>query len=71
VLKLASVIVHEAWHFSRGGGEVDAYAAQITLLMAHHGALEEIADVRRSRDRAVVVEQKAIDAVRRRAAQSR
>ena len=71
VLKLASVIVHEAWHFSHGGGEADAYAAQITFLMAHHGALEQIADVRRSRDRGVAAERKAVDAARQRAAQSR
>jgi hypothetical protein len=71
LLKLASVIVHEVWHLRHRGGEAEAYAAQITFLMGHHGALDQIADVRRSRDRAVAVERKAIDAARQRAAQSR
>jgi hypothetical protein len=65
LLKVASVIVHEAWHFRHGGGEGAAYTAQILFLMANDGALEEIADVRRSRDRAVIVERQAIDAARK------
>lgn len=65
LLKVASVIVHEAWHFRNAGGESAAYTAQILFLMANDGALEEIADVRRSRDRAVIVERQAIDAARK------
>jgi hypothetical protein len=63
-LKLASVIVHEAWHFRHGGDEGDAYAAQITFLMSHDAPLEQIVDVRRSRTFAVAAERKAIDKAR-------
>jgi len=64
-LKLASVIVHEAWHFRHGGGEGDAYGAQITFLMSHGAALEQIVDVRRSRTLAVAAERKTVEAARR------
>jgi hypothetical protein len=66
LLKLASVIVHEAWHFKHGGSEAGAYDAQIAFLMGNQGALEQIADVRRSRERAVAAQRKAVDAARKR-----
>jgi len=65
LVKLASVIVHEAWHFRHDGGEAAAYSAQIGFLIAHHGALEQITDVRRSRNQAVAAERQAVEAARR------
>jgi len=32
--KLASVVVHEEWHVRHGANEADAYAAQLTTLVA-------------------------------------
>ena len=66
LLRLASVIVHEAWHFRNGASEDGAYAAQIAFLMGNQGALEQIAAVRMSRDRALAAERKAIEAAKRR-----
>jgi hypothetical protein len=48
VLKLASIIVHEAWHFRNGQSEAGAYEAQIAFLIFHHGSREQIEDVRAS-----------------------
>jgi hypothetical protein len=66
VLKLASVLVHEAWHFEHGGNEADAYATQIVFLMGNGGTRDQIADVRRSRDRVLAAGKEAGEAARRR-----
>jgi hypothetical protein len=52
-LKLASIIVHEAWHFRNGADESGAYEAQIQFLVTQGaGSGAEIAEgVRRARDR--------------------
>jgi hypothetical protein len=52
-LKLASIIVHEAWHFRNGPDEAGAYEAQLQFLEAQGaGSAAEIAEgVRRARDR--------------------
>ena len=65
VLKLASVLVHEAWHFRHGANEPDAYAVQIVFLMGNGGSLDQIADVRLSRNRAVTAARAAIKAARK------
>lgn len=53
LLKLASIIVHEAWHFRNGPDEAGAYEAQLQFLVARGaGSAAEIAvGVRRARDR--------------------
>jgi len=67
VLKLASVIVHQAWHFKYGANEARAYDAQIVFLAANAGALEQITEVRRCRKMATSAERKAVEAARQRA----
>jgi len=37
-LKLASIIVHEAWHYRDGPSEAEAYAKQIAFLTTHGGS---------------------------------
>ena len=64
-LKLASVIVHEVWHFKHGSNEAEAYGAQLMFLIGHNAALEDIVDVRASRAQAVAAQKKAVDAARR------
>ena len=51
LLKLASVVVHEAWHFANGRREDRAYAAQINFLTVNRALPEHIAGVRLSRRR--------------------
>jgi hypothetical protein len=63
--KLASIIVHEAWHFKNGLDEAGAYEAQIAFL-ALNGYLEEIAGVRRARDRVLTREKRAGEEARKR-----
>ena len=49
LLKLASTIIHEAWHYRHGPDEAGAYDAQIAFLITHGGSSAQIAGVRRSR----------------------
>jgi len=51
VLRLASVIVHEAWHFTNGREELGAYGAQMLFLMANHASNAQIASVQIARNR--------------------
>jgi hypothetical protein len=62
LLKLASVIVHEAWHLGNGLDEVGAYEAQLSFLrlieasavfQVNEAAAVNIREVRRARDRAL------------------
>ena len=53
LLRLASVIVHEAWHYSHGRQEEDAYGAQLSFLRANHASDAQIAAVQVARDRVV------------------
>jgi hypothetical protein len=55
VLKLASILVHEAWHFRHGQSEAGAYNAQIAFLILHSGSREQIESVR-ANARAVTIE---------------
>lgn len=60
LLKLASIIIHEAWHCRHGPGEAGAYDEQIAFLRTHGGAGTQISGVRLSRDR-VLAAQRAIE----------
>jgi hypothetical protein len=62
LLRLASIIVHEAWHLRHGPDEAEAYEAQLAFLrlteasaflQVSETASQDIREVRRSRDRAL------------------
>ena len=50
-VRLASALVHEAWHFENGRNEGDAYEAQIAFLMRNGAATEHVKAVRLARNR--------------------
>ena len=50
VLKLASILVHEAWHFRNGRDESGAYEAQIVFLVGQGARPTTVQGVRRSLD---------------------
>jgi hypothetical protein len=68
LLKLASIIVHEAWHFKNGPDEAGAYEAQLQFLEVRGGgsAAEVAEGVRRARDRVNARTKEAGDEARRR-----
>jgi hypothetical protein len=49
LLRLASAIIHEAWHYRYGLDEAGAYDAQIAFLTLHGGSGAQIASVWRAR----------------------
>jgi hypothetical protein len=60
LFKLASIVVHEAWHLRHGPSEVEAYEAQLLFLrmieassfqQVNPAAAVEMAAIRRARDR--------------------
>ena len=53
LLKVASAIVHEAWHYNHGADETGAYDAQIAFLVLNGGSSAQVAGVRRARERVV------------------
>jgi hypothetical protein len=62
LLRLASIIVHEAWHLRHGRDEAGAYEAQLAFLRLTEAsaflqlsetASQDIREVRRARDRAL------------------
>lgn len=62
LLRLASIIVHEAWHLRHGPDEAGAYEAQLAFLRLTEAsaflqlsetASQDIREVRRARDRAL------------------
>jgi hypothetical protein len=62
LLRLASIIVHEAWHLRHGPDEAGAYEAQLAFLrlteasaflQVSETASQDIREVRRARDRAL------------------
>jgi hypothetical protein len=65
LLRVASVIVHEAWHFRNGRAESGAYEAQIAFLIENGGSVEQIASVRRTLDRVQTAERKATEAAKK------
>jgi hypothetical protein len=68
LLKVASVIVHEAWHLRNGPDEVGAYEAQLVFLrfaeasavnQVNEAATMNIREVRRARDRVLAEKRNA------------
>jgi hypothetical protein len=66
VIRLASVLVHEAWHLEHGPNEEDAYEVQIAFLLKNGAAAEHVAAVRLAQNRVVAAEQRATAAAQRR-----
>jgi hypothetical protein len=58
-IRLASALVHEAWHFENGRNERDAYEAQIAFLMRNGAATEHIKAVRLAQNRVLAKERRA------------
>jgi hypothetical protein len=50
LVKLASIIVHEAWHLRFGPSEAGAYEEQIAFLLLNGGSGPRITEVRRARN---------------------
>ena len=63
-VRLAAVIVHEAWHFRNGPNEAAAYDAQLAFLNLHD-ATAQTAVVRRSRDRALAAVRGQVEEAKR------
>jgi hypothetical protein len=57
LLKLASAIIHEAWHYRHGLDETGAYDEQIGFLTNRGGASYMIAGVRMARARVLAAQQ--------------
>jgi hypothetical protein len=57
-LKLASILVHEAWHFTRSRDDAQAYQAQLAFLMVRGASSVVVGSVRRSRDHALATRRK-------------
>ena len=53
LLKVASAIVHEAWHYNHGADEIGAYDAQIAFLVLNGGSSAQVSGVWRARERIV------------------
>jgi hypothetical protein len=62
LIRLASVLVHEAWHFENGRNEAHAYEAQIAFLMKSGAATEHVKAVRLARNRVLAAERRADEA---------
>jgi len=60
LLRLASTIIHEAWHCRHGVDEAGAYEAQIAFLTTHGGSSVQITSVRLARQH-VLAAKKAIE----------
>jgi hypothetical protein len=56
LLRLASAVVHEAWHLDNGRDEGEAYEAQIAFLMKNGAATEHVKAVRLARNRVLATE---------------
>jgi hypothetical protein len=61
-LRLASIIVHEAWHLRHGKDEAGAYEAQLTFMILNDGSGEQIAPIRLARNRVVAARRRAAEA---------
>jgi hypothetical protein len=60
LLKLASIVVHEAWHCRNGSSEAGAYDAQIEFLTTHGASGYLLSGVKVARDH-VLAAQRAIE----------
>ena len=65
-IRLASVVVHEAWHFENGPNEGSAYEAQIVFLLRNGAATEHVQAVRLAQSRVLAEERRATAAARQR-----
>jgi hypothetical protein len=63
-LKLASVIVHEAWHIKNGRDEAEAYVAQLAFLIWNRAAPEVIAGVSRTRHKVIARQRRLYESAR-------
>lgn len=59
MLRLASLIVHEAWHLQNGLDEAAAYDAQVMFLESNGASQFHILDIRRSRSRVLAEKRNA------------
>ena len=66
VIRLASVLVHEAWHLEHGPNEEDAYEMQIAFLLNNGATTEHVAAVRLAQNRVLAAERRATAAARQR-----
>jgi hypothetical protein len=66
LLKLASIITHEAWHFRNGPDEAGAYDAQLAFLVFHEAPPETVTGVRLARDRVLTATRRAREEALRR-----
>jgi hypothetical protein len=65
-IRLASALVHEAWHFKNGRNEESAYEVQIAFLLRNGAATEHVMAVRLAQSRVVAAERRATAAARQR-----
>ena len=66
LLRLASVVVHEAWHLENGRDEEEAYEVQIAFLLRNGAATEHVKAVRLAQQRVLAAERRATAAARQR-----
>ena len=59
LLRLASVVVHEAWHLEHGRDEEEAYEVQIAFLLRNGAATEHVKAVRLAQKRVLAAERRA------------
>jgi hypothetical protein len=64
LLRLASSVVHEAWHLEHGRGEEEAYEVQIAFLLKNGAAAEHVKAVRLAQGRVLAAERRAAAAAR-------
>ena len=57
-IRLASALIHEAWHFEHGQDEGAAYEAQIAFLMRNGAATEHVNAVHLARKRVLAAERR-------------
>lgn len=60
-VRLASILVHEAWHLHHGPNETGAYEAQIAFLMRNGASVEHLKAVRMARDRVIAAQRHGAD----------
>ena len=61
LLRLASAVVHEAWHVENGRDEKEAYEVQIAFLLRNGAATEYVKAVRLAQKRVLAAEPRASD----------
>jgi hypothetical protein len=66
LLRLASAVVHEAWHFEHGPEEGEAYESQIVFLLRNGAETEHVKAVRLAQMRVLAAERRATAAASQR-----